>query len=640
MSKSENKGKATMIQFTAGPIENNFIAAEPTAAETEAAEDIPTMETTKDGIAKLEIGEYFKVKNKDYWQYYLKTSPTTSVNLQKSYKETDKKERLEQAEKTTIVKPFKNDGNDDPTLKKGDYFKVKNGDKYKYYQKTSKKRARTTTLADINLINALLKKTKEPNIEKTKEPNIEQYNALWDEENTSTIPTMNSTTEGIDTVKIGEYFKVKNKKPWKYYQKKSDKSAPKLKKAKNTDVPIMDKISDGLQTLKKNDYFKVKNGDEFIYYQKSSAKGTRKIPSSVALNLKLRRNDEADSFVEKGDYMKNVVTSSSLPEKVQENDIANVVNDPKFSISQLRHSASVFKSLVNLKWVKKSATNVKIVKKSATNVKIVGGAETQEEMNRKYLNRKYQFLEIDIENSVHTFHFKGTIRDFMQIFAKIKIEIDGNGQVRCPAGETMHTYNFESQVGDNVIYINRLKINMYLFLLRRTRIQEKRIEKLSILMANHEALRFLTLACSIGLPTREFTKAVDFFRVFSSKYTKVNDENVIRTLLSLNKLENTTDDIGNNTLQMLKIYDENFFAFKQGNYSLSKDPSDKHRSKELYSKPTPTELKHILSRAGKVVNSLLKPELKKEPEQKEQKSEPELKKEEEQKEPPRPQMMI
>jgi hypothetical protein len=295
---------------------------------------------------------------------------------------------------------------------------------------------------------------------------------------------------------------------------------------------------------------------------------------------------------------------------------------------------------VNLKWVKKSATNVKIVKKSATNVKIVGGAETQEEMNRKYLNRKYQFLEIDIENSVHTFHFKGTIRDFMQIFAKIKIEIDGNGQVRCPAGETMHTYNFESQVGDNVIYINRLKINMYLFLLRRTRIQEKRIEKLSILMANHEALRFLTLACSIGLPTREFTKAVDFFRVFSSKYTKVNDENVIRTLLSLNKLENTTDDIGNNTLQMLKIYDENFFAFKQGNYSLSTESIGKHRSKELYSYPTPTELKHILSRAGKVVNSLLKPELKKEPEQKEQKSEPELKKEEEQKEPPRPQMMI
>ena len=76
-------------------------------------------------------------------------------------------------------------------------------------------------------------------------------------------------------------------------------------------------------------------------------------------------------------------------------------------------------------------------------------------------------------------------------------------------------------------------------------------------------------------------KPEDFFRVFSSKYTKVNDENVIRTLLSLNKLENTTDDIGNNTLQMLKIYDENFFAFKQGNYSLSTDPMDKHRSKEF-----------------------------------------------------------
>ena len=129
---------------------------------------------------------------------------------------------------------------------------------------------------------------------------------------------------------------------------------------------------------------------------------------------------------------------------------------------------------------------------------------------------------------------------------------------------------------------------------------------------------------------------MDFFRVFSSKYTKVNDENVIRTLLSLNKLENTTDDIGNNTLQMLKIYDENFFAFKQGNYSLSTDSSDKHRSKELYSKPTPTELKHILSRAGKVVDSLLNEE----PEEKEEEQKSEPKQEEQKSSPPRPQMMI
>jgi septal ring factor EnvC (AmiA/AmiB activator) len=63
--------------------------------------------------------------------------------------------------------------------------------------------------------------------------------------------------------------------------------------------------------------------------------------------------------------------------------------------------------------------------------------------------------------------------------------------------------------------------------------------------------------------------------------------------------------------------DRNRGNIKQGNYSLSNDPRDKHRSKELYSKPTPTELKHILSRAGKVVDSLLK----KETEQKEQKSE-------------------
>ena len=603
MSKSEGKGKATMIQFTAGPIENNFIAAEPTAAETEAAKDIPTKGTKQDGIDTLKVGDYFKVKNKKPWKYYQKTSENDAPKI----KLTDIDSTVNEEKKSV------RDGID--TLKIGDYFKVAQGDNYKYYQKTSAKGARTTTLADIIIINALLEKTKEPNIEKydalaekTKEPNFEQYNALWDEENTSTIPTMKSTRKGIDTLEIGEYFKVKNKTPWKYYQKISDKGTNKLKKEDYKDGTIMDKISDGLKTLKINDYFKVKNGDNYKYYQKTSAKGTVSIPSSVALNL------EADSFVEKGDYMKNIVTSSSLPEKIQENDTDNVENDPKFSISQLRRSASVFKSLVNLKWVKKSATNV------------IGGAKTQEEMNRKkYLNRKYQFLDIPIKDSIHTFHTEGTIRDFMQIFAKIKIEIDGNGQVRCPTGETMHTYNFKYQVGYNVIYINRLKINIYLFLLRRT--PKFRRKKLSILMANHEALRFLTLACSIGLPTREFTKAVDFFRVFSSKYTKVNDENVIRTLLSLNKLENTTDDIGNNTLQMLKIYDENFFAFKQGNYSLSNDPRDKHRSKELYSKPTPTELKHILSRAGKVVDSLLK----KEPEQKEQKSEPKQKEQKEQK---------
>ena len=71
--------------------------------------------------------------------------------------------------------------------------------------------------------------------------------------------------------------------------------------------------------------------------------------------------------------------------------------------------------------------------------------------------------------------------------------------------------------------------------------------------------------------------------------------------------------------------DRNRGNIKQGNYSLSNDPRDKHRSKELYSKPTPTELKHILSRAGKVVDSLLK----KEPEQKEQKSEPKQKEQKE-----------
>ena len=209
-----------------------------------------------------------------------------------------------------------------------------------------------------------------------------KYDALWDEENKE-IPTKKSIQKGKDTLEIGDYFKVKNKDYWQYYLKTSGRQVltcranlPKHKekdrdKWKETDgsektVNVKNKASDGNDdpNLKEGDYFKVKNGAPYKYYQKTSAKGTRKIPSSVALNFKLRRNDEADRFVEKGDYMDNVITSSSLPEKVQENDIANVENDPKFSISQLRRSASVFKSLVNLKWVKKSATNV------------IGGAET------------------------------------------------------------------------------------------------------------------------------------------------------------------------------------------------------------------------------------------------------------------------
>ena len=79
----------------------------------------------------------------------------------------------------------------------------------------------------------------------------------------------------------------------------------------------------------------------------------------------------------------------------------------------------------------------------------------------------------------------------MQIFDKIKIEIDNNGQVRCPAGETMHTYNFKSQVGDNVIYINRLKINIYLFLLRRTR--KYRIDKIKQFNGKPRSFAFINI---------------------------------------------------------------------------------------------------------------------------------------------------
>ena len=173
MAETKNERKATMRQFAARPKKNNFIAAaadgdgKTNEGETKAAaepkpqakynalwdeknKEIPTKKRIQDGIDTLVIGQYFKVKNKDYWQYYQKTSNTASVNLQKSYKETDKKERLEQAKKTTIVKPFKKDGDKDENLKKCKYFKVAKGNEFKYYQKTSAKGTRPTTLAVIN----------------------------------------------------------------------------------------------------------------------------------------------------------------------------------------------------------------------------------------------------------------------------------------------------------------------------------------------------------------------------------------------------------------------------------------------------------------------------------------------------------
>ena len=170
MTETKNEGKPNMRQFAATPAtpkKKNLIAAEPgetkpgetEAGETEAADEIPTMKTTRNGRDTLAIGQYFKVVNKDYWQYYLKTSDDKSVNLQKSYKKTDKKERLEEAKKTTIVKPFQKDGDKDETLKKDTYFKVAKGNEFKYYQKISDKGTRPTTLAVINETLADMAKT-------------------------------------------------------------------------------------------------------------------------------------------------------------------------------------------------------------------------------------------------------------------------------------------------------------------------------------------------------------------------------------------------------------------------------------------------------------------------------------------------
>ena len=111
-------------------------------------ENIPVKSTKKDGIDTLEIGKYFKVKNKEPWKYYLKTSKTASVNL-KSYNGQDKKNKLKEAEITTNVSRLKKDGDDDPKLEVNEYFKVKNGDEFKYYKKTNKNSAIIRNLEDI-----------------------------------------------------------------------------------------------------------------------------------------------------------------------------------------------------------------------------------------------------------------------------------------------------------------------------------------------------------------------------------------------------------------------------------------------------------------------------------------------------------
>ena len=67
----------------------------------------------------------------------------------KSYNGQDKKKKLEKAEITTNVKRLKKDGDDDPKLKVNEYFKVKNGDEFKYYKKTNKNSANIRNLEDI-----------------------------------------------------------------------------------------------------------------------------------------------------------------------------------------------------------------------------------------------------------------------------------------------------------------------------------------------------------------------------------------------------------------------------------------------------------------------------------------------------------
>ena len=460
MVETKNQGKATMIQFAARPRKNNFIAAEPVAA----ADEIPTKDSIQDGRETLAIGQYFKVVNKDYWQYYLKTSNIASVNLQKSYKKTDKKERLEQAKKNnTIVKPLKKDGDADPELKEDAYFKVAKGDEYKYYQKTSDEGANKVAF----------------DIEKT-------------------LADLNSR-----------------------------------------------KIA-------------------FPYVKKTLA-------------------DLKGATTTTDDYMTGEITGIDVPLYIQNRDMIAVEKNTKFCASQLLDTARIFKSLVGYQRVKGIVTNST-------------GTDKQMEYEMPYL-----LNQTENDNGTY-YHNRATIDEFIRIFDGIEVNMSPNGGLSTPP--LSHTMTFKTQKyikrGRSLIYINDLKKNMYSFLMSETRTVEGRSKKLESIQNKKEGLLLLVIACSIGLPTRKFTKAFEFFEKFTKKYTVVNDNNIIRTLLHLNGIYvDGVREYGNRALELWELYKKEFPHFK------TTYDDDDDNIKTLYSYPTATELRYLVIRAEKVIENIL-----------------------------------
>jgi hypothetical protein len=425
------------------------------------------------------------------------------------------------------------------------------------------------------------------------------------------IPTMGSIQKGIYTLKIGDYFKVENKNPWKYYRKVSAKGAKKLKEkdfengVEKQSIHEKENIRDGLANLKLGEYFKVKNGNEFRYYKILSAKGVTKttkeaIDKEAATNDKAVTNtrttpvtaiptlaDEEAATTTTVDFMQGKITGSDVPLYIQNRDMISVKKNTKFCVSQLVDTARIFKILVKYTWVLSAATY---------------STGTDSKLENKMLLRRDTGGEKGHQG--HHYHHKQTIGEFIRIFHDIDVEMNNNGFLFTPQSQAYHTITLKSQTHierkKSVIHMNFLKIALYNFLMRKTKKVEGRSNKLEAIKNKKEGLLLLVIACSIGLPTRKFTNAYDFFEIFSKKYTIVSDNNIIRTLLHLNGIYvDEVKEYGNRTLELWEIYKKEFPHFK----TTYDDDDDK--IKTLYSYPTATELRYLVIRAEKVIENIL-----------------------------------
>jgi hypothetical protein len=260
-----------------------------------------------------------------------------------------------------------------------------------------------------------------------------------------------------------------------------------------------------------------------------------------------------------------------------------VEKNTKFCALQLLDTARIFKSLVGYQRVKGIVTNST-------------GTDKQMEYEMPYL-----LNQTENDNGTY-YHHRATIDKFIRIFDGIEVNMSPNGGLSTPP--LSHTMTFKTQKyikrGRSLIYINDLKKNMYSFLMSETRTVEGRSKKLESIQNKKEGLLLLVIACSIGLPTRKFTKAFEFFEKFTKKYTVVNDNNIIRTLLHLNGIYvDGVREYGNRALELWELYKKEFPHFK------TTYDDDDDNIKTLYSYPTATELRYLVIRAEKVRDNIL-----------------------------------